>query len=75
MQVLAMDGELDTRLKVWGNSYGISVPKSFAEGLGLQPGTPIHVTIAYEPGRNDAGKLPTLKAPYRPTKDILDEEG
>jgi bifunctional DNA-binding transcriptional regulator/antitoxin component of YhaV-PrlF toxin-antitoxin module len=65
---------IDTQLKAWGNSYGITVPKGIAEELGLEPGTPIHVTIQFEAARNDSSKLPKLNVPYRPTKEILDEE-
>lgn len=66
--------EMDTQLKTWGNSYGITVPKSVADQLGLQPGMPVHVTIQFEAARNDSSKLPKLKVPYRPTKEVLDEE-
>ena len=69
-----METSLDTQLKTWGNSYGIVVPKSLADRLGLEPGMPIHVTIEHEAARNDASKLPTWAFPHRPTKEILDED-
>lgn len=69
-----MDAELDARLKVWGNSYGLIVPKAVAERLGLQPGMDVRVRLTFEPARNDASRLRTWSFGGRSTRDILDEE-
>ena len=69
-----MEASIDTQLKVWGNSYGIVVPKAVTEQLGLQPGMPLHVTIQFEARPNDASKLRVWDFPYKPTRDVLDEE-
>lgn len=66
--------ELDTQVKAWGNSYGLTLPKAMADALGLQPGAHVHVTIQYEAARNDSRRLPKLDVPHRPTKEVLDEE-
>ncbi|MHB8634603.1 MAG: AbrB/MazE/SpoVT family DNA-binding domain-containing protein [Thermoplasmatota archaeon] len=69
-----MEETLDTQLKTWGNSFGIVVPKALTEKLGLRPGMPIHVTISFEPARNDASKLHVWNFPYVPTRHVLDLE-
>lgn len=69
-----MEAELDARLKAWGNSYGIIVPKAIAERLGLQPGMDVHVTLEFEPARNDSSRLPVWSFGGRSTREIIDEE-
>lgn len=66
--------EMTTKLKTWGNSYGITVPKAVADKVGLKPGASVHVTIEFTLEANDSSKLPTLDVPYQPTKQVLDEE-
>ena len=66
--------EIDTQLKTWGNSYGVVIPKRLADTLGLLPGMDIHVTIEHEADKNNAAQLQTWDFPYRPTREVLDEE-
>lgn len=36
---------MDTKVKKWGNSLAIRIPKSFAEETNLKDGTPVDLTI------------------------------
>lgn len=38
-----------TKIVRWGNSLGLRIPKSFAEGLGVSDGTPVE--LSQEEGR------------------------
>lgn len=46
--------DMATKLRKWGNSYGVHVPKSMAHGLGVKAGSDIRFSI--EP----INKKPTL---------------
>lgn len=70
-----MKAELDAALRSWGNSYGIIIPAATARRLHLRPGTQVHVTLSYEPGRNEPDDLPKWDWGGKYDIDaILDEE-
>lgn len=68
------EAELDTRLRAWGNSYGIIIPAELARRLNLRPGEPVHVKLSHEPARNDASRLPKWKFPPYDVDAILDKD-
>ncbi|MBF8265476.1 MAG: transcriptional regulator/antitoxin, MazE [Dehalococcoidia bacterium] len=37
---------MKTRVKKWGNSLALRIPKSFADEVGLQKETPVEVSLA-----------------------------
>ncbi len=37
---------MKTRVKKWGNSLALRIPKSFADEVGLQKGTDVEVSLA-----------------------------
>jgi antitoxin MazE len=53
-----------TRIKKWGNSYGIRIPKEKLEELGIQPDEIVEI-------HSEAGRLTIT--PVQKTKYTLDE--
>ncbi len=36
---------MKTKVQKWGNSLAVRIPKPFAEEIGLEPHTPVEVTV------------------------------
>ena len=63
--------EVETDLRSWGNSLGITIPHEAVKNLGLQPGEKIKVWIGKDENvfRETFGMFKT----GRPVKDIMKE--
>lgn len=70
---------MDAEVKKWGNSYGIRLPKSEAERLGLKEGDRVEVEMRKAPRRGgkkkriDLAGLPTFRDPDPRASERHDE--
>ena len=44
-QCIASGTHMKTRVQKWGNSLGLRIPKSFAEEIGVEPGSEVDLSV------------------------------
>jgi bifunctional DNA-binding transcriptional regulator/antitoxin component of YhaV-PrlF toxin-antitoxin module len=59
MHMSMPEAVIDAKVRKWGNSIGVIIPKKIAEDLNIKPGETVHIKIEHEPGRNNADNLPS----------------
>ena len=61
--------EIESKIRKWGNSYGVMLPKQFLESEHLQEEETVKVNIVSK--KADIGKLQGLWKFKRPIKEIM----
>ena len=61
--------EIESKIRKWGNSYGVMLPKQFLESEHLQEEEIVKVNIVSK--KADIGKLQGLWKFKRPIKEIM----
>ena len=61
--------EIESKIRKWGNSYGVMLPKQFLESEHLQEEDIVKVNIVSK--KADIGKLQGLWRFKRPIKEIM----
>ena len=61
--------EIESKIRKWGNSYGVMLPKQFLESEHLQEEDIVKVNIVSK--KADIGKLQGLWKFKRPIKEIM----
>lgn len=58
LQTSMPEVELYAKVRKWGNSFGVILPKKLTKDLNIRPGETVHIKIEYTPARNNTDNLP-----------------